>query len=290
MYWRTRAKALCNQAFALTCKRIASSRFASRQWSRLSFELLREAAWELRRSSCCASDWQAGVKRLQDAQRPVVTLQSRRFQCPLQRLIFSRADAPALTQTATLASLLDVLNSTKSSDIAALVRALSVDEQDALMKFIYKGLGTPETAASSVLLGWHEKVSGPRARPETGACRCRVLRSADTLYSLYSADRSCRHGLHRSRHDGPPKGVSCFGLLRGSVIHRYRAAAFVPSLLFVLLRLSHCSFRRNRVKLLQLRSSEAALDLSRASDRFQWSRRNTLRMCLQTQASPVCLI
>ena len=67
-------------------------------------------------------------------------------------------------KSTTLGALLDILNSTKSSDIAGLVRNLSIDEQDTLMKYIYKGLGSPELGASAVLLGWHEKVSGCAVR------------------------------------------------------------------------------------------------------------------------------
>lgn len=62
-------------------------------------------------------------------------------------------------QNTTLMSLLDIINMTKSSDVASLVKSLSLDEQDMLMKYIYKGLASPELGASAVLLGWHEKVS-----------------------------------------------------------------------------------------------------------------------------------
>jgi actin related protein 2/3 complex subunit 5 len=58
-----------------------------------------------------------------------------------------------------LTSLLDIINTTKSSDIPSIVKALSLDEQDALMKYLYKGLASPELGACAVLLGWHEKVS-----------------------------------------------------------------------------------------------------------------------------------
>lgn len=56
-------------------------------------------------------------------------------------------------------SLLDIINITKSSDIPAIVKALSLDEQDMLMKYIYKGLASPDLGASAILLGWHEKVN-----------------------------------------------------------------------------------------------------------------------------------
>lgn len=60
----------------------------------------------------------------------------------------------------TLQTLLLILNSTKSSDIPPIVKALSQDAQDTLMKYIYKGMGMPGwgDVSGSVLLGWHEKV------------------------------------------------------------------------------------------------------------------------------------
>jgi len=54
-----------------------------------------------------------------------------------------------------------VLNSTKSTDVPAVLRSLSQDEQDTLMKYIYKGMGMPGwgDVSGSVLLGWHEKLT-----------------------------------------------------------------------------------------------------------------------------------
>ena len=36
--------------------------------------------------------------------------------------------------------MLEIVNSTKSSDIPAAVKAISLDQRDALMKYLYKGL------------------------------------------------------------------------------------------------------------------------------------------------------
>ncbi|EAU87713.1 arp2/3 complex 16 kDa subunit [Coprinopsis cinerea okayama7 len=61
----------------------------------------------------------------------------------------------------TLQTLLTILNSTKSTEISGVVKALSPDAQDTLMKYLYKGMGLPgwgETSGS-VLLGWHEKLT-----------------------------------------------------------------------------------------------------------------------------------
>ncbi|SYW75438.1 related to subunit of the Arp2/3 complex [Ustilago bromivora] len=67
-----------------------------------------------------------------------------------------------LTQTITLQSLLEIVNSTKSSDIPAAVKATSLDQRDALMKYLYKGLelgGEGEGINCAVLLGWHERLT-----------------------------------------------------------------------------------------------------------------------------------
>lgn len=52
---------------------------------------------------------------------------------------------------------MDVLAAVKSGEIAALVKSLNVDQVDALMKYLYCGMATPEKFNSAVLLQWHEK-------------------------------------------------------------------------------------------------------------------------------------
>ncbi|KAF8557706.1 actin-related protein ARPC5 [Imleria badia] len=60
-----------------------------------------------------------------------------------------------------LQTVVSVLNSTKSTDVPTVLRSLSQDEQDTLMKYIYKGMGMPGwgDVSGSVLLGWHEKLT-----------------------------------------------------------------------------------------------------------------------------------
>ena len=60
----------------------------------------------------------------------------------------------------TLQSLLTILNTTKSTEIIGVIKSLSPDTQDTLMKYIYKGMAMPGWGdiSGSVLLGWHEKV------------------------------------------------------------------------------------------------------------------------------------
>lgn len=62
----------------------------------------------------------------------------------------------------TLQSLLEIVNSTKSSDISNAVKSISIDQRDALMKYLYKGLelgGEREGINCAVLLGWHERLT-----------------------------------------------------------------------------------------------------------------------------------
>ncbi|KDQ52357.1 hypothetical protein JAAARDRAFT_40244 [Jaapia argillacea MUCL 33604] len=64
-------------------------------------------------------------------------------------------------KTLTLQTLVTILNSTKSTDIPGVVKSLSQDRQDTLMKYLYKGMGMPGWGdlSGSVLLGWHEKLT-----------------------------------------------------------------------------------------------------------------------------------
>ncbi|KAG8923407.1 hypothetical protein FRC03_011209 [Tulasnella sp. 419] len=66
-------------------------------------------------------------------------------------------DAKAIT----LSTVVLILNSTKSADIPNVVRSLSPDAQDTLMKFLYKGMSLQgdHDINPSVLLGWHEKLT-----------------------------------------------------------------------------------------------------------------------------------
>ncbi|KAI0311517.1 arp2/3 complex subunit [Amylostereum chailletii] len=61
----------------------------------------------------------------------------------------------------TLQTLLTILNSTKSTDIPNVVKAIPPESQDTLMKYLYKGMAMPSGSDvnASVLLGWHEKLT-----------------------------------------------------------------------------------------------------------------------------------
>ncbi|KAH9936908.1 arp2/3 complex subunit [Amylocystis lapponica] len=61
----------------------------------------------------------------------------------------------------TLQTLVSILNSTKAAEIAGVVKSLSPDDQDTLMKYLYKGMALPGwgDVSGSVLLGWHEKLT-----------------------------------------------------------------------------------------------------------------------------------
>ncbi|KAF9386343.1 hypothetical protein BGX21_000829 [Mortierella sp. AD011] len=56
------------------------------------------------------------------------------------------------------ATVMEVLNSIKVAEVAQLVKNLTPEEQDVLMKYLYAGMAAPEQNNSGVLLAWHEKV------------------------------------------------------------------------------------------------------------------------------------
>ena len=51
-----------------------------------------------------------------------------------------------------------VLLSVKTSQMEEAVNSLDRDQQDLLMKYIYRGFEAPSEGSSGVLLAWHEKV------------------------------------------------------------------------------------------------------------------------------------
>jgi len=57
-----------------------------------------------------------------------------------------------------LGLLLRILSQYKSADVDAAVKGLEKDEQDLLLKFIYKGFSEPSDSSCGSLLTWHEKV------------------------------------------------------------------------------------------------------------------------------------
>ena len=60
----------------------------------------------------------------------------------------------------TLQAVLTILSSTKSTEIPNILKALSQEEQDTLMKYLYKGMAAlGGDVSGSVLLDWHEKVT-----------------------------------------------------------------------------------------------------------------------------------
>ncbi|GAA5940317.1 hypothetical protein JCM3775_004433 [Rhodotorula graminis] len=52
-----------------------------------------------------------------------------------------------------------ILNSTRSTDIPALVQALEPAEQVTLMKYLYKAMENLGDTSGNVVLGWHEKLT-----------------------------------------------------------------------------------------------------------------------------------
>ena len=87
---------------------------------------------------------------------------------------------------------MSILNSTKSTDIPAIVKSLSTDAQDTLMKYLYKGMALPGwgDVSGSVLLGWHEKV-----------CCQFVIRHLTVSLGLV-VDGGCGYWLYCTSDDG----------------------------------------------------------------------------------------
>lgn len=47
----------------------------------------------------------------------------------------------------------------KAAEVDKCVKILDKNEQDVLMKYVYRGFAEPTEGSSAVLLTWHEKVS-----------------------------------------------------------------------------------------------------------------------------------
>jgi actin related protein 2/3 complex, subunit 5 len=54
---------------------------------------------------------------------------------------------------------MEALAATKPADIAAVLKSLNPGDVDVLMKYVYRGMASPEVFQPGILLQWHEKVS-----------------------------------------------------------------------------------------------------------------------------------
>ncbi|KAJ7378099.1 Actin- protein 2/3 complex subunit 5 [Desmophyllum pertusum] len=70
-----------------------------------------------------------------------------------------------------------VLTAFKSADVEKAVKILDKNEQDVLMKYIYRGFAEPTEGVSAVLLTWHEKVLASAGL----GCIVRVLTDRKTI-------------------------------------------------------------------------------------------------------------
>ena len=61
-------------------------------------------------------------------------------------------------QDKAFALVMRVLTAVKSAEVEKAVKILDKNEQDVLMKYIYRGFAEPTEGSSAVLLTWHEKV------------------------------------------------------------------------------------------------------------------------------------
>ena len=67
--------------------------------------------------------------------------------------------AKCILQDKAYAVVLRVLTTVKAAEVEKAVKALDKNEQDVLMKYIYRGFSEPTEGSSAILLTWHEKVS-----------------------------------------------------------------------------------------------------------------------------------
>ncbi|CEQ41803.1 SPOSA6832_03553 [Sporobolomyces salmonicolor] len=73
---------------------------------------------------------------------------------------YGEDSVPEIVQAKQLALnlILSVLNSSRSTDIPALVATLEPAEQVTLMKYLYKAMENLGDSSGNVVLGWHEKL------------------------------------------------------------------------------------------------------------------------------------
>ncbi|GAA5869558.1 hypothetical protein JCM1840_004457 [Sporobolomyces johnsonii] len=73
---------------------------------------------------------------------------------------YGEDSVPEIAQAKQLALnlVLSVLNSSRSTDIPALVAVLEPAEQVTLMKYLYKAMENLGDSSGNVVLGWHEKL------------------------------------------------------------------------------------------------------------------------------------
>ncbi|KAG0232870.1 hypothetical protein BGW41_001694 [Actinomortierella wolfii] len=82
-------------------------------------------------------------------------------------------------------TVMDVLNSTKLSDVPQLVKELVPADQDVLMKYLYKGMASPEQYNSGVLLAWFEKHQVPAGMQFTPEERTFTLHNGIIIAAKY---------------------------------------------------------------------------------------------------------
>jgi actin related protein 2/3 complex subunit 5 len=101
---------------------------------------------------------QAAAQDLSDRERAVRSLLSRDVGAALHKALesppLSTRDVNVKDKNADI--VLEVLNSTKESQLSSVVSDLSLDEQDLLMKYIYRGLAKP--IPNGALFKWHAAV------------------------------------------------------------------------------------------------------------------------------------
>lgn len=55
-------------------------------------------------------------------------------------------------------TIFELLSSIKPNEISDVIKTLNTEQQDVLMKYLYKGFADPKSYNPAILLNWHEKL------------------------------------------------------------------------------------------------------------------------------------
>jgi len=90
---------------------------------------------------------------------------------------FISKKAPNDIREKCISTVIEAMCAVKTLEIPTIVKQLSSDELDILIKFVYVGMAQPEIYNSSILITWHEKIINVAGL----GCIVRVLTDRNTV-------------------------------------------------------------------------------------------------------------
>ncbi|ORX76445.1 Arp2/3 complex 16 kDa subunit ARPC5 [Anaeromyces robustus] len=90
---------------------------------------------------------------------------------------FISKKAPQDIRERCISTVIEAMCAVKTLEIPTIVKQLTNDELDILMKFVYVGMASPEVYNSSILITWHEKIVNVAGL----GCIVRVLTDRNTV-------------------------------------------------------------------------------------------------------------